>query len=96
VVIDDFHVVGITLDPSEADAPLIVDPNAVLTLAATLEGAIRLAGGMRRSSSTKALPSMRSLRRTTDWISAGSRREVVPPQIFSASLSAKFLIMGKP
>ena len=35
VVIDDFHVVGVTVKPSEADAPLIVDPDAVLAFALT-------------------------------------------------------------
>lgn len=38
VVIDDFHVVGVTVIPSEADAPLIVDPDAVLAFALTLQG----------------------------------------------------------
>ena len=35
---DDFHVVGVTLDPSKTDAPLIVDPDAVLAFAIALEG----------------------------------------------------------
>jgi hypothetical protein len=37
VVIDDFHVVDVTFDPSEADTPLIVDPDAVLAFAVALE-----------------------------------------------------------
>jgi len=38
VVIDDFHAVGVTLNPSKTDAPLIVDPDAVLAFAIALEG----------------------------------------------------------
>jgi hypothetical protein len=38
VVIDDFHVVGVTVDPSKADTPLIVDPDAVLAFAIPFEG----------------------------------------------------------
>jgi len=30
VVIDNFHVVGVAVDPSKTDAPLIIDPDAVL------------------------------------------------------------------
>lgn len=37
VVIDDFHVVGVTVNPSEADAPLIIDPDAVLAFALNLQ-----------------------------------------------------------
>jgi hypothetical protein len=36
LVIDDFHVMGITVNSSEADTPLIVDPDAVLAFATTL------------------------------------------------------------
>jgi hypothetical protein len=37
MVIDDFHVVGVTVNPSKADAPLIVDADAVLAFSAALE-----------------------------------------------------------
>jgi len=30
MIIDDFNVVGVAFPPTEADAPLIVDPDAVL------------------------------------------------------------------
>jgi len=96
VAIDDLHVVGVTIGPSETDAPLVVDPDAVLAFAAALQGFEPVCPGVRRSSTTAALPSMRNLRRTTDWISCGKRRDRVPLQIFSASLSAKFLITGQP
>jgi hypothetical protein len=35
VVIHDFDVVGVTTSPSEADPPLVVDPDAVLALPIT-------------------------------------------------------------
>ena len=54
----------------------------------------RLAGGIRKSSSCLALFSILSLRRATVCISCGRRREVVPPQIFSVSLSAKSRIIA--
>src|SRR6185312_551639 len=38
VAIDDLHVVGVTIGPSETDAPLVVDPDAVLAIAAALQG----------------------------------------------------------
>ena len=37
VVIDDFHVVRIAVTPAEADAPLVIDPNAVLSFAFAFE-----------------------------------------------------------
>jgi hypothetical protein len=30
VIVDDFHVVGFTIAPGEADPPLVVNPDAVL------------------------------------------------------------------
>jgi hypothetical protein len=98
VVVDDFHVVGVTVDPSEADAPSIVDADAVPAFAQTLQGfepigrrnaQIIQHRGIRQHAQLAA-------RHGLDWIAAGRRREGVPPQILSASLSAKFLITGKP
>jgi hypothetical protein len=37
MVVDDFHVVGFTLPPHEADAILIIDPDAVLALALAVQ-----------------------------------------------------------
>src|SRR3546814_17992820 len=37
VVIDDLHVVRIAAAPAEADTPLVVDPDAVLSLAIAFE-----------------------------------------------------------
>jgi hypothetical protein len=36
-IVDDFHVAGVSTPPDEADAPLIVDSDAVLPLAAASE-----------------------------------------------------------
>jgi hypothetical protein len=38
VVIDDLNLVGISVTPSEADSPLIVDPDAMLASTAALQG----------------------------------------------------------
>ena len=38
MVVDDFHIVGIAVFPDKADAPLLVDANAVLAEAITFEG----------------------------------------------------------
>jgi len=37
MVVDDFHVVGVALPPHEADAILIIDPDAVLALALAVQ-----------------------------------------------------------
>ena len=37
VVIDDLHIVGVTIYPAEADAPLVIYPDAVLALEVTFE-----------------------------------------------------------
>ncbi len=31
MIIDDFNIVGMTCLPSEADAPLLIDPDAILS-----------------------------------------------------------------
>jgi hypothetical protein len=37
VVVDDFDAIRVTLLPFEADSPLIIDPNAILSLAITVQ-----------------------------------------------------------
>jgi len=37
MIIDDFDIVGVAFGPSEADAPLIVDPNAHLPCPVTFQ-----------------------------------------------------------
>jgi len=44
VIIDDLHVVSVTLSPLETDAPLIVDSDAVLTPTVTLKFLQAIAG----------------------------------------------------
>ena len=38
MIVDDLDIVGITVSPEEADAPLVVDPNAVGSGAIALQG----------------------------------------------------------
>src|SRR5690348_14521434 len=38
MVVDDFNFMGIAVLPEEADAPLVIDPDAVLTFAVTFQG----------------------------------------------------------
>jgi hypothetical protein len=38
VVVDDFHVEGVTASPLEAYSPLLTDPDAVLTFAISSQG----------------------------------------------------------
>jgi len=53
MIVNDFHVVSISVLPMKADPPLIVDPNAVLAVPAAVkllqpvsrEGQITQAGG---------------------------------------------------
>ena len=37
MVVHDFNVLGVAIHPYEADSPLIVDPDAVLSTAAALQ-----------------------------------------------------------
>jgi hypothetical protein len=65
MVIDDFDPLGAALAPDKANAPPIVDPDAVLPLAVAFERPRRLPGGARRSASRVAASSMSSLRCAT-------------------------------
>jgi hypothetical protein len=65
VIIDDLHLVGIAVIPDEADAPLVVDADAVLSFAVALECFESVAGGDLRSSSFTARCKKSSLRRAT-------------------------------
>ena len=44
MIIDDLHLVSVTLSPLETDAPLIVDSDAVLTLTVTVQFLQAIAG----------------------------------------------------
>ena len=93
MVVHDFNVNGIAIYPYEADPPLIIDPDAVLTAAGALQCFQSIGGGTRRSFNNRALFSMRSLRLAICWMSCGKRFERTPFQIFSVSLERKLLIM---
>lgn len=45
MVVDDFHIVGVAVPPYEADAILIIDSNAVLALALTVQSLQPVSGG---------------------------------------------------
>lgn len=45
MVINDLHPIGIAFQPGKADAPLIIDPDAMLPLALTLESLQSVSGG---------------------------------------------------
>jgi len=38
VIVHDFNVVGVPFPPSKAETPLVVDPNAVLSLSVAMQG----------------------------------------------------------
>ena len=72
MVVDDLNVESIMSFPPKADAPLIVDSNAMLSDAFPLQGLC-------------ALFNILSFLRATRWMSCGSLRETSPPQIRSVS-----------
>jgi hypothetical protein len=61
-VIDDHDVLRAGMVPAEADPPLLVDPDAVLTGTISLSFSSRFPGGTRRSSRVSAASRMSSLR----------------------------------
>lgn len=44
MVIDDLHVIGVAIAPDKADAPWVIDANAVLTFSFALKGFQMVAG----------------------------------------------------
>lgn len=38
MVIDDLDVIGVAVAPHKADSPLVIDPDAVLTLSVAVQG----------------------------------------------------------
>jgi hypothetical protein len=87
VVVDNPDLAAIAVFPDKTDPPLIVDADAVLPLAISLQGFQAIGWRMRKSSRCCALFSMRSLRRAMSWMLAGNLRERSPCQIASVSLS---------
>ena len=45
MIVGDFHVVSMRRFPSEANSPLVIDPDAMLTSAPAFEGFKAIAGG---------------------------------------------------
>jgi hypothetical protein len=45
MVVDDFHIVGVAVPPHEADTILIIDSDAVLSLALAMQGLQPVSGG---------------------------------------------------
>jgi hypothetical protein len=77
VIVDDFHLLGVVAIPDEADAVLIVDPDAVLPLRWPFNGSSRLPGGERRNSSVAAAFNTTNLRIATLAIAAKRRERPV-------------------
>src|SRR5439155_26144200 len=83
MVIDNLNHLGAAIPPDEADVPLIVDPDAVLSPAIASECLEPVAGGARRSESRVAASSMSSLRSATALI---ARNAAGVPSRYSASV----------
>jgi hypothetical protein len=95
MVVHDFNVYGIAIQPDETNSPLIIGPDAVLLFRFPRSASNRFAGGTRRSFIDRALFSILSLRRAICRMLCGSRFERIPFQIFSVSLERKLLIMDR-
>jgi hypothetical protein len=54
MIVDDFDIAWSSVLPHEADAPLVVDPDAVLAFAPPLQCFQAVSGGTRKSSKTRA------------------------------------------
>ena len=86
MVIHDLDFESVSIRPTEADAPLVIDPDAVLSLAIARQGLRRLPGMAPRSDSAAAACKWSSFRlaiRAMAWnLRLNSRRKT-----FSVSLS---------
>ena len=81
VVIDDFGIMGVSVDEAKTKPPSAVDPDAVLTVAVAAQGFETVPGGTRRKSRVAAASSCASLRRPrlrhSQTGKLGSRRRAV-------------------
>ena len=91
VVIDDFHIIDAIVLPTETDAPLVVDANAMLPGPVALRASKRFPGGAFSSSSLVAESIWTSLRMATRAIEVQWRLFPVSKSAL-VSLSAKLLI----
>ena len=72
IIVDDLDGIGVTVVPDEADAPLIVDPDAVLPRRSPASASRRLPAGARRSCSGARLWSCKNLRLPVRSTSCGT------------------------
>ena len=86
MVSDDFDFGGVFTRPAKAEAPLIIDANAVLSAAAAFEGL------QAHNVESAEVSSWRSFRRSVRWMSGGKCLEAVPAKSFSVSVPAKLRI----
>ena len=86
MIINDLDIVSVVIEPTETDAPPVVDPDAQLPGARALSPSSRFPGGFLRSSTVRDASSWRSFRKARSWMSAGSRRLARPCQTRSVSL----------
>jgi hypothetical protein len=94
MIVDNLNVMDRTVTPDEADAPLIVDPNAVLAASRLpLRASSRLPGGCRKAIRSIAAANMASFRWAGRTRSDGNPLGVLPFQTASASLVLKLWIM---
>ena len=82
----------IATDPAKADAPLIVDPNAVLAFAIAFERFEAICRRRAQIVERSGVVEHTQLSSGNELDILGKRRENAPPQIFSASLSEKLRI----
>jgi hypothetical protein len=95
VVIDNLDVVGVTIVPRKADAPAVIDPNAVLSRSIPLQLFQPIGRGNLQIIVACALLSMRSFRKATCWMSGGSLRERWRVKICRVARSLNDLITKK-
>lgn len=92
MVSDDFDFGGVFTRPAKAEAPLIIDADAVLSAAAAFEGLQAFAGRKAHNVESAEVSSWRSFRRSVRWMSGGKCLEAVPAKSFSVSVPAKLRI----
>lgn len=92
MVVRHLHVVRAAVPPNEADAPLVVDPDAVLPGPVAFSASSRLPGGAFKSSSRVAASSIRSFRRATLATSDGKPLGNLPAHTAAVRLSRKLSI----
>lgn len=95
MLVADLDLTRVAVLPDEADAPLVVDTDAVLAGAVAAEPLEVLPGVLRTSVTSCTLASIRSLRSAAAWRSFGRRREKRRFNTFSVSASPNDLIMTR-